>query len=394
MSLASSGQNRKIARERPVSIVVNGQSINDLEALYIGSGGFADIYSYPVSKYNKKPAVIKLITGVDKNDRPDFFKNLEESSQAAIQLQTKYRDVFLNIHEILPVQLTYADGSSKESVGIVSDRMVHDVLDEVTQNRDQNRSRALFEVSLTAKVFLTYIKGLRALYEEGLVHGDITPQNMLISPANEFVISDLDTLAEPGTSPQVTSKGTGSPEVLKRGGALSYLSDLYALAETLSVLITYKQTDFFYKGLDDSESKKLHAQAVMKMTEALSKKITKLKALLNKKRDETWLKFLDFLEDFIAIGHNYYPENRQKQLATLLGLSKGARLNKIYEQIESYLETLPKYQPRTTKVMRDVNDDLGAVADSLCAAMLSSWSQLPDAKGLSEYERGSVDLGL
>ncbi len=147
-----------------------------------------------------------------------------------------------------------------ERLGVVSTYLVMQYVRGTTLREFVARSGAPVE-DLTRRIGADAAKGLWALHRRGLVHRDVKPENLILTPDHELKIVDLG-LARPfgargagsgGSSPGGSSPGRQSgqssgaglagsiaytaPEVL-RGGAAGPKSDLYALGIVLFEVTT------------------------------------------------------------------------------------------------------------------------------------------------------------
>ncbi|HEX2904974.1 MAG TPA: hypothetical protein VHO01_16085 [Jatrophihabitans sp.] len=76
-----------------------------------------------------------------------------------------------------------------------------------------------------------------ALHLAGLVHGDIKPANLLLSPSDQAVLADLDGSADFGAVARRVTPGFCPPEQLQ-GAPLAFENDVYSFAATVLCLLS------------------------------------------------------------------------------------------------------------------------------------------------------------
>ncbi len=105
--------------------------------------------------------------------------------------------------------------------------------------------------TLALRWLQTACEALRVLHDNGLVHGDISPRNMIVS-GSDLVLTDYDCVTRIGTP--ATAPGTVlycSPSYL-RGHNATPADDLYALAASFFHVL-FEREPFQYNGTQDKE---------------------------------------------------------------------------------------------------------------------------------------------
>jgi serine/threonine protein kinase len=122
--------------------------------------------------------------------------------------------------------------------------LVMEFVDGESLGQKLERERKLPErdaVALIAQI----AKGLHKAHQHGLVHRDVKPDNILVTPAGVAKLTDLGLVKELETDQQLTRTGRGlgtphfmAPEQFKNAKGADARCDVYALAATLYMTVT------------------------------------------------------------------------------------------------------------------------------------------------------------
>lgn len=208
-----------------------------------------------------------------------------------------------------PQLITLNDVDDREIVFIMK------VGRESLKTRQENLSESLNErIALAYKVFSDLVTGdLKVFSEEGLVHGDVKPANLVLDSDDRYHLIDFDGVrlqGKPSVS-RFTTDGFESPESLLRM-PYSILSDLYSTAQTLASVLQLGPPK------EDYDSK----------FAALEGKFEK------EKLDDETIKKLSELRSFVVASISPSGKKRKEKLLDLLGQdSLSPQINKSLEII-------------------------------------------------------------
>ena len=183
----------------------------------IGAGGMGAVYEGFDDGLQRKVAV-KVILREKAAEDPSFIESFKHEAQAAAKL---------NSANIVGV---YAFGESAGQPYLVMELVQPDSLD-----RMMNQGPVAPKVALD--VGRQIAQGLRAAAEQGLVHGDVKPENILINEAREAKLADFGIAALAGAKAAAENTVWGTPYYIApetlRKQKVDLRADIYSLGATL-----------------------------------------------------------------------------------------------------------------------------------------------------------------
>ncbi len=187
----------------------------------IGSGGMADVYKAKCHKLNRFVA-IKVLKSEFSSDS-SFVGKFKAEAQAAAGLM---HPNIVNVYDV---------GEEKRMYYFVMELVEGITLKHYIEKKI--RLTAKEAVSIAIQVSM----GIEAAHNNGIIHRDIKPQNIIISKEGKVKVADFG-IAKAATSNTVTSHAMGSvhytsPEQA-RGGYSDAKSDIYSIGITLFEMIT------------------------------------------------------------------------------------------------------------------------------------------------------------
>lgn len=187
----------------------------------IGSGGMADVYKAKCHKLNRFVA-IKVLKSEFSSDS-SFVSKFKAEAQAAAGLM---HPNIVNVYDVGEENRMYY--------------FVMELVEGITLKHYIEK-----KIRLTAKeavsIAIQVSMGIEAAHNNGIIHRDIKPQNIIISKEGKVKVADFG-IAKAATSNTVTSHAMGSvhytsPEQA-RGGYSDAKSDIYSIGITLFEMVT------------------------------------------------------------------------------------------------------------------------------------------------------------
>jgi eukaryotic-like serine/threonine-protein kinase len=190
----------------------------------IGSGGMAVIYKAQDMELNRL-VTVKVLRPSLVSD-PEFLMRFKREAQAAANLS----------HPNIVIVYDVGQDGPK----------THYIVMEYVPGQDLKkliRARGSFEVDAALSIIIEVCKGVGYAHRAGLVHCDVKPQNILITPDNRIKVTDFGIArALTGTAPEVEDVVWGSPHYFSpeqaAGETPTPASDVYSIGVVLFELLT------------------------------------------------------------------------------------------------------------------------------------------------------------
>ncbi len=187
----------------------------------IGSGGMADVYKAKDHKLSRMVAV-KVLKAEFRADTT-FVSKFQKEAQAAAGLS---HPNVVNVYDV------------GEDRGLYY--IVMELVEGITL-KDYITKKGKLSVKEATSIAIQVSLGLEAAHNEGIVHRDVKPQNIIISTDGKVKLSDFG-IAKAINSNTITANVMGSvhyssPEQV-RGGFSDTKSDIYSLGITMYEMVT------------------------------------------------------------------------------------------------------------------------------------------------------------
>lgn len=183
----------------------------------IGQGGMGAVYEGFDEGLQRKVAV-KVILREKAAEDPEFIANFQREAQSAARLNSP------NIVGI------YAFGESEGQPYLVMELVQPNSLDRMMKD---GPVQAVTVLGVGRQIAL----GLKAASEQGLVHGDVKPENILINDSHEAKLADFGIAALMGGHAAASNEVWGTPYYIApetlRKQKVDLRADIYSLGATL-----------------------------------------------------------------------------------------------------------------------------------------------------------------
>lgn len=187
----------------------------------IGSGGMADVYKAKCHKLNRFVA-IKVLKAEFSSDS-SFVSKFKAEAQSAAGLM---HPNIVNVYDV---------GEENRMYYFVMELVEGITLKHYIEKKIRLTAKEAISIAIQVSM------GIEAAHNNGIIHRDIKPQNIIISKEGKVKVADFG-IAKAATSNTVTSHAMGSvhytsPEQA-RGGYSDAKSDIYSIGITLFEMIT------------------------------------------------------------------------------------------------------------------------------------------------------------
>lgn len=187
----------------------------------IGSGGMADVYKARDHKLNRFVAVKVMKTEFSSDS--SFVKKFRREAQAAAGLENPN---IVNVYDV-------GDDSGNNYI-------VMELVEGITL-KEYIAKKGKLSIREATSIAIQVCMGLAAAHDQGIVHRDVKPQNIIISTDGKVKVTDFG-IARAASSNTISANAMGSvhyssPEQV-RGGYSDARSDIYSLGITLYEMVT------------------------------------------------------------------------------------------------------------------------------------------------------------
>lgn len=187
----------------------------------IGSGGMADVYKARCHKLNRFVA-IKVLKAEFSSDS-SFVSKFKAEAQSAAGLM---HPNIVNVYDV---------GEENRMYYFVMELVEGITLKHYIEKKIRLTAKEAISIAIQVSM------GIEAAHNNGIIHRDIKPQNIIISKEGKVKVADFG-IAKAATSNTVTSHAMGSvhytsPEQA-RGGYSDAKSDIYSIGITLFEMVT------------------------------------------------------------------------------------------------------------------------------------------------------------
>jgi len=186
----------------------------------IGSGGMSDVYKALCHKLNR-PVAIKVLKEEFSSDS-GFVSKFKMEAQAAARLS---HPNIVNIYDVVDeVDLHY---------------IVMELIEGITL-KNYIIKKGCLDVKEAIGVAISVAQGIAAAHEQGIIHRDIKPQNIIIARDGKVKVADFG-IARAASSQTLSATAVGSVHYISpeqaRGGYSDVRSDVYSLGITMYEMV-------------------------------------------------------------------------------------------------------------------------------------------------------------
>ena len=186
----------------------------------IGSGGMSDVYKALCHKLNRLVA-IKVLKEEFSSDE-NFVSKFKMEAQAAARLS---HPNIVNIYDV------------------VDEGILHYIVMELIEGitlKNYISKKGCLETKEAIGIAISVAQGIAAAHEQGIIHRDIKPQNIIIARDGKVKVADFG-IARAASSQTLSATAVGSVHYISpeqaRGGYSDIRSDIYSLGITMYEMV-------------------------------------------------------------------------------------------------------------------------------------------------------------
>ena len=187
----------------------------------LGSGGMADVYKASDRKLNRYVAV-KILRHEYSSDE-SFITRFQQEAMAAASIQNPY---VVNVYDV------------GEENGI--NYIIMELAEGITL-KEYIQKKGKLEIIESINIAMQIVNGIREAHDHGIIHRDIKPQNVMVSPGGRIKVMDFG-IAKAVTAQTITANTVGSVHYISpeqaRGSACDERCDIYSIGITMYEMIT------------------------------------------------------------------------------------------------------------------------------------------------------------
>jgi serine/threonine-protein kinase len=263
----------------------------------LGSGAMATVYKAKQLSLDRLVAIKVLPRKYTKN--AEFVERLYAEGRAAAKLNHANIVGALDVGkagEFHYFVMEYVEGST--------------VFDHITQHGRYPETEAL-------KIMLQVARALQHAHDQGFIHRDVKPKNIMITPEGQVKLADMGLARavsdrEAAEAEQGKAFGTPyyiSPEQIRGEVDVDFRADIYGLGATLYHMVTGRVP---YNGPNPSAVMHQHLKAELVPPDHINNELTRgiseiIEVCLNKDRDQRYVSTADLVQDLESVLEGDVP---------------------------------------------------------------------------------------
>jgi serine/threonine-protein kinase len=276
----------------------------------LGAGAMATVYKAKQLSLDRLVAIKVLPRKHTKN--PEFVDRLYAEGRAAAKLNHAHIVGALDVGKAGDFHyfvMEYVEG--------------HTVFDHITQHGRYDETEAL-------RTMLQVARALQHAHDQGFIHRDVKPKNIMITPSDEVKLADMGLARavsdrEAAEAEQGKAFGTPyyiSPEQIRGEVDVDYRADIYGFGATLYHMVTGRVP---YRGSNPSAVMHQHLKAELVPPDHINNELSHgiaeiIEICMAKDRDQRYISTADLVQDLESVLNGEAPY-QARQLVDLDSLS-------------------------------------------------------------------------